>query len=168
MALRWRSGSGYPLDWNGPVERAYDVFSDDDKERPIISLFERVVQKHPEVIALQGIGPAMAYRSVWRQAQRLARELATTTTANELVGIYLPASAEFAISMLACFAANRPFVALDTHYPRDWINHVIEDAAPALIIVMSVQQDTEAREPESWCASGPTACWIGSGARIGN
>lgn len=144
MALRWRSGSGYPLDWNGPVERAYDVFSDDDKERPIISLFERVVQKHPEVIALQGIGPAMAYRSVWRQAQRLARELATTTTANELVGIYLPASAEFAISMLACFAANRPFVALDTHYPRDWINHVIEDAAPALIIVMSVQQDTEA------------------------
>jgi amino acid adenylation domain-containing protein len=144
MDLRWRSGAAYPLDWNGPVGRPYDVFADDNKERSIISLLERVVQRQPEVIALQGIGPAMTYRTVWRHAQQLARELATRTAANELVGIYLPASAEFAIAVLACFAAGRPFVALDRHYPKDWVNHVIEDAAPALIIVMSAQQDTQA------------------------
>ena len=144
IALRGRSGPAYPLDWNGPVERPYDVVSDDDKERSIIGLFERVVQRHSEVIALQGIGPAMTYRAVWRHAQCLARELAARTAANELVGIYLPTSAEFAIAMLACFAAARPFVALDRHYPKDWVNHVIEDAAPALIIVMSATHDTEA------------------------
>jgi amino acid adenylation domain-containing protein len=146
MALRSRSGPAYPLDWNGPVDRPYDVFSDADKECSIIGLFERVVQRRPEVIALQGIGPAMTYRAVWLHARRLASELAASTAANELVGIYLPESADFAIAMLACFAAGRPFVALDRHYPKDWVNHVVEQAAPALIIVMSAQQDGEALE----------------------
>ena len=144
MALRWRSASAYPLDWNGPVGRPFQVFSDDDKECPIFGLFERMVQRHPEVIALQGIGPAMTYRAVWRRAQCVARAIASRTGANDLIGINLPASAEFAIAMLACLAANRAFVALDTHYPDDWVNRVIEDANPALLIVMSAKQDAAA------------------------
>ena len=32
--------------------------------------------------------------------------------------------------MLACLAAGRPFVALDTDHPQDWLDHVLEDARP--------------------------------------
>lgn len=133
----------YALDWNGPVDRPYDVFSDDDTELPIMVLFERVVQRHPDAIALQGLGPPMTYRAVWMRAQRVGRELSIKTSPGQLVGIYLSASADFAIAMLACFAAGRPLLALDRHYPKDWVRHVLEDAAPALIIVTSAEQDAE-------------------------
>jgi acyl-coenzyme A synthetase/AMP-(fatty) acid ligase/thioesterase domain-containing protein/acyl carrier protein len=36
--------------------------------------------------------------------------------------------------MLACLAAGRPFVALDPHYPSNWLHQVLEDARPALLI----------------------------------
>jgi len=38
--------------------------------------------------------------------------------------------------MLACLASGRPFVALDTHYPPDWLDDVLQDARPALIITL--------------------------------
>jgi acyl-coenzyme A synthetase/AMP-(fatty) acid ligase/thioesterase domain-containing protein/acyl carrier protein len=40
----------------------------------------------------------------------------------------------FPVAMLACLASGRPFVALDTHYPPDWLDRVLQDARPTLII----------------------------------
>src|SRR5712691_6346742 len=40
----------------------------------------------------------------------------------------------FPLAILACLAAGRPFVALDSHYPSNWLGQVLEDARPALII----------------------------------
>jgi len=40
----------------------------------------------------------------------------------------------FPVAMLACLAAGRPFVALDPHYPANWLSQVLADARPALII----------------------------------
>ena len=40
----------------------------------------------------------------------------------------------FALAMFACLAAGRPFVALDTDHPQDWLDHALEDARPTLII----------------------------------
>jgi amino acid adenylation domain-containing protein len=136
----------YSLDWNGPVDRPYDVFSNDDTQRPIMALFERMVQRHPDTIALQGSGPPMTYRALWMRAHRVGQELSIKTSPGQLVGIYLSASAEFAVAILACFAAGRPFVALDRNYPKDWVEHVVEDAAPALIIVTSAEQHAAATE----------------------
>ena len=38
------------------------------------------------------------------------------------------------LAMLACLAAGRPFVALDTDHPKEWLDHALEDARPILII----------------------------------
>ena len=40
----------------------------------------------------------------------------------------------FPLAILACLAAGRPFVALDPHYPRNWLGQALEDARPALIL----------------------------------
>ena len=40
----------------------------------------------------------------------------------------------FCVGILACLAAGRPFVAIDPHYPGEWLRQVWEDARPALII----------------------------------
>ena len=54
----------------------------------------------------------------------------------------------FPLAMLACLASGRPFVALDTHYPPDWLDHVLQDARPALIITLEDGlRGVEARMP---------------------
>jgi len=51
--------------------------------------------------------------------------------------------------MLACLAAGRPFVALDTHQPPDWLVSVLREARAAGIITLGEGiQSVEARLPE--------------------
>ena len=54
----------------------------------------------------------------------------------------------FALAILACLTSGRPFVALDTHYPPDWLDHALRDARPTLIITLEGGlRDVEARMP---------------------
>ena len=64
------------------------------------------------------------------------RNTGADTKPGDLIGILLPACPMFPLAMLACLAAGRPFVALDTHHPADWLGHVLQDARPALIITL--------------------------------
>src|SRR5207249_3722299 len=62
--------------------------------------------------------------------------------------ILMPACPMFPLAMLACLASGRPFVALDSHYPPDWLDHVLRDARPALIIALEDGlRGVEARMP---------------------
>src|SRR5262249_47803630 len=65
-------------------------------------------------------------------------------------GILLPACPMFPLAMLACLAAGRPFVVLDTRYPADWLAQVVRDARPALVMTL----DSDVRDVE---ALAPTA-----------
>src|SRR5262249_54066365 len=55
----------------------------------------------------------------------------------DLIGILLPSGPMFPVAMLACLAAGRPFVAFDTHYPPDWLAHVLREARPTLIVALA-------------------------------
>ncbi|HEV7443337.1 MAG TPA: non-ribosomal peptide synthetase, partial [Steroidobacteraceae bacterium] len=48
------------------------------------------------------------------------------------------------LAMLACLAAGRPFVALDTNYPSDWVSQVLQDARPTLIIKSEMSTEASA------------------------
>src|SRR4029079_2792714 len=62
--------------------------------------------------------------------------LRSETRPGDLIGILLPACPMFPIAMLACFASGCPFVALDTRYPADWLDRVLQEARPTLLITL--------------------------------
>ncbi|HEX4468213.1 MAG TPA: AMP-binding protein, partial [Gemmatimonadaceae bacterium] len=54
----------------------------------------------------------------------------------DLIAILLPACPLFPIGILACLAAGRPFVVLDTHHPPGWLGQVLREVRPTLIITL--------------------------------
>jgi amino acid adenylation domain-containing protein len=130
----WLQNDPRPLDWNGPVDRPFTPFSELALDRPIIDHLEHAARRHRNEIAIRDADTALTFGELWDGLSGLAEILAADSKPEDLIAILLPASPMFALAMFACLAAGRPFVALDTHYPTDWLDHVLEDARPTLII----------------------------------
>jgi amino acid adenylation domain-containing protein len=133
-AVRWLDDGKHSLDWNGPATRIFTRFSDEDLDWPVIHHFEHVALRHPNHLAVSDAETSLSYTELWDGLSGLAETIAAQTRPGDLVGIILPACAMFPLALLACLAAGRPFVALDPHYPDNWLRQVLEDARPALII----------------------------------
>jgi acyl-CoA synthetase (AMP-forming)/AMP-acid ligase II len=125
-----------PLDWNGPATRLFTRFRDQDLDRPIIEHLERVARRHRNRIAIRDASTALTFSGLWDAVSGLAETLAADTEPGDLIAVLLPACPLFPIGVLACLAAGRPFVVLDTHHPADWLGHVLRDARPTLIITL--------------------------------
>jgi acyl-coenzyme A synthetase/AMP-(fatty) acid ligase len=144
----WLEDDRRPLDWNGPADRFFTRFRDQDLQRPIIEHFERVVRRQRGRIAIRDSDTALTFGELWDGVSGLAETLAAETKPGDLVGILLPACPMFPLAMLACLASGRPFVALDMQYPQDWLDHVLRDACPALILTLEDGlRGVEARMP---------------------
>jgi amino acid adenylation domain-containing protein len=133
--LYWNDRSCIPLDWNGPVNQPYDAFPDGAKARPIIELLEAVVHRYPDRIALADAHASITYTELWRAVAGWAEQIAEATAPGDLIGILAPQSTAFPIAMLACLAAGRPFVPLDSSYPPEWIARVLDDSCPSLLLI---------------------------------
>ena len=121
----WLADDPRPLDWNGPTDRPFTPFRADALGHPIIDHFERVAQQHGERIAIRDAGATLTFGELWDGVSGLAETLAASTKPGDLIGILLPAGPMCPLAMLACLASGRPFVALDTDYPRAWLEHVL-------------------------------------------
>ncbi|MEI9887512.1 MAG: alpha/beta fold hydrolase [Rhizomicrobium sp.] len=130
----WLDRSNYPLDWNGPAERPAAPFADADLAIPIAARFRAVAAAHPDRIAVDDGEARVTYREALSRVEALAARLAAETAPGALVGILLPASIEFPLVMLACFAAGRLFVPLDSHYPPAWLAGVMRDCGLAAVV----------------------------------
>lgn len=134
-ALHWTDQSDFPLDWNGPTHRPFDPFAAESKARPVIELLERVVRRSPQRIALLGPEGSVTYAELWRVLSGYAEQIAGATAPGDLVAILAPVSPQLPIAMLACLAAGRAFVTLDSNYPSEWIAQVLDDSRPVLLLV---------------------------------
>jgi amino acid adenylation domain-containing protein len=144
----WLEDDRRALDSNGPANRLFTRFRDQDLQRPIIEHFEQMALRHRGRLAIGGADAALTFGELWDGVSGLAQTLAAETKPGDLIGILLPACPMFPLAMLACLASGRPFVTLDTHYPPDWLDHVLRDARPALIITLEDGlRGVEARMP---------------------
>src|SRR5258708_838058 len=132
----WLEDDRRPLDWNGPADRLFTRFRDQDLQRPIIERFERVARRQRDRIAIRDADTALTFGELWDGVSGLAETLTAESGPGDLIGILLPACPMFPLAMLACLASGRPFVVLDTHCPPDWLDHVLRDARPTLIITL--------------------------------
>src|SRR5262245_47406102 len=144
-AVSWLETDPRSLDWNGPATRLFTRFRDEDLQRPIIQQFEHVVRQQPGRVAVRDANTALTFGELWDAASGLAETVADDTKPGDLIAILLPACPMFPVAMLACLAAGRPFVALDPHHPADWLDRVLQEARPALIVTLDDGPHVEAR-----------------------
>ena len=130
----WLAADARALDWNGPADRPFTAFRDQDLDVPIIERFESVARRNPYRVAVRGEGGPITYARLWDGFTGLAEAIEARTEPADLVALLLPATPMFPLAVLACLAAGRPFLALDVNAPKAWLAEALDAIKPGLII----------------------------------
>ena len=102
------------------------------------ALFEQQVLRSPQAVAVEFEGTSLTYAALDARANRLARLLAARGVGPEdRVALLLPRSAEFVVAVLAVAKTGAAYLPLDPAYPAARLDYVLDDAAPACVLVDS-------------------------------
>jgi amino acid adenylation domain-containing protein len=103
-------------------------------------MFAEAVAAHPDALALvadarDGQSVQLTYTELAQRVHQLAHHLLERgLTAEQVVGVHLPRSAEMVVSVLAIMVAGGAFVPVDPEWPRERRAQVLGDAGAALMV----------------------------------
>ena len=148
------------------VERTLEAFSDldarlwdldllapDERERSVVGfnvtrreypgaqllheLFEEQAAKTPERVAVVHGERSLTYGELNRQAERVARRLASDygVGPEDLVGLMVGRSELMVAALLGVLKAGAAYVPIDPVYPDERIAHMLDDARPKVTLV---------------------------------
>jgi amino acid adenylation domain-containing protein len=120
---------------NDPVcEESVTTLSNADAS-PIHQWFEQTAAQYPENLAVSHGGKTLTYFELNAQANRVARYLiAQGCTSETVVGIYMTRSIDVVIAMLAVLKTGASYVPLDSAYPFQRIQYIVQDARIAMVL----------------------------------
>src|SRR5471032_2178577 len=109
---------------------------DSGLEQTVHGLFEAQVERAPEAIALFHDGQGLSYRQLNERANQLAHYLiAQGVRPDSRVGICVERSPEMVVGLLAILKAGGAYVPIDPAYPHERITYMLQDSAPAAVLV---------------------------------
>ncbi|GAA3036942.1 hypothetical protein GCM10020000_13300 [Streptomyces olivoverticillatus] len=120
-------------------------------------MFAAVAARTPRAIALETCDETLTYRELNARANRLAHHLIAQGIGPEsVVAVSLPRSVEMVIAVLAIVKAGGAYLPVDPDYPRDRVRHMLDDAAPKVVIDSALMaSDTLAIELERYPDTDP-------------
>nr|UXB94706.1 non ribosomal peptide synthetase [Pseudomonas syringae] len=121
--------------------RFNDTALDYPHEQTIHGMFEAQVERTPEAIAVVHGEQRLTYRELNEQANRLAHALRKKgVQPDSRVGICVERGAEMVVGLLAILKAGGGYVPLDPAYPVERIAYMLQDSAPAAVLVQTATQ----------------------------
>lgn len=117
-----------------------EVFNGETVEYPlgknIIDLFDEQVLSTPEHIAVIFRDIRLSYRALDSHVTRLANYLRQyyNIKANDLIAIKLERSEQMIIAVLGILKSGAAYVPVDTEYPQDRVNFILQDTAARVLI----------------------------------
>ena len=116
--------------WNGSPRTLFDI--------SLSELFERQASKTPTTAALSLDGKTLSYQELNERANQLAHHLISLGIGPEcIVALALPRSIELIVSLLAVVKSGGAYLPLDTAYPSDRLQFMLDEARPHCIISSS-------------------------------
>lgn len=107
-----------------------------DNQKTIIELFNEQVEKTPDNIAIIFEDEKLSYREINEQVNSLAIVLREKgVKANSIVAILADRSINMIVSILATLKAGAAYLPLDSEYPENRINYILDDSNTKLILV---------------------------------
>jgi amino acid adenylation domain-containing protein len=100
-----------------------------------LELFEEHVSRRPDAPALESGELTLSYAELDRWAGEIAAELSELAGASApLVGVYVTRGPLAIAAIIGVLKAGRAYIALDPSYPRERIEHMVTDAALAVVL----------------------------------
>ncbi|WP_432779452.1 amino acid adenylation domain-containing protein [Pseudomonas corrugata] len=107
-------------------------------EQTVHGLFEELVQRTPDALAVLHGGQRLTYGELNEQANRLAHYLrGQGVQPDSRVAICVERGIDMVVGLLAILKAGGGYVPLDPAYPADRIAYMLEDSAPAVVLVQT-------------------------------
>jgi acyl-CoA synthetase (AMP-forming)/AMP-acid ligase II/thioesterase domain-containing protein/acyl carrier protein len=159
----WMKSPDIPLDMGGPINRPFDHMGPEFSSVAVIEHLRAVAKRFPDKVALSDTTHEITYSDLLARVLMLAQAIATAIPEGQAVGSLLRNSVWQPIAMLACMAAGRPLVPLNT---RDPVERLAALAATARICMLigrdsSISTGWTEREGLQWLdiehASEPSA-----------
>jgi amino acid adenylation domain-containing protein len=106
------------------------------QEKLIHELFEEQVDRTPDATAVSSEEGSLTYAQLNTNANQLAWDLRRHgVDPDQRVGICVERSLEMVVGLLGILKAGGAYVPLDPTYPGDRLQHMLEDAAPAVLLI---------------------------------
>ncbi|MFF2775410.1 amino acid adenylation domain-containing protein [Streptomyces sp. NPDC058052] len=108
-------------------------------------LFAAQARRTPDATAVLFEDERISYAGLDARADHLARHLVAHGAGPErTVAVALPRSAELLVALHAVHKAGAAYLPIDPDYPRDRVAHMLDDAAPALVLTPELVARLEA------------------------
>jgi amino acid adenylation domain-containing protein len=109
--------------------------TDYPKNKCIHQLFQEQVEQHPHAVALVFGIEQITYQELDKLSNQLAKYLQKLQVKSEvIVGICLEQSIDFIVGLLAILKAGGAYLPLDSSYPQERLNFMLEDAQVSILI----------------------------------
>ncbi|OXS66481.1 hypothetical protein B1B04_23970 [Lysinibacillus sp. KCTC 33748] len=119
----------------------------DKKGETINSMFEEIVKKCPDKIALMMGTEQLTYAQLVEKANRVAHIIQQNHKAEDfLVGVYLKPSLDTIISIFGILKSGRAYIPLDTEYPPERLRYICDDSRINTVITNNQSLSKELEE----------------------
>ncbi len=124
-----------------------NVFNQTDAELPdeqsFIKGFEETIKNNPNQIAVSYNELTITYEALDKKANQLGRTLINSygVLPKTVVALMIEPSIERMIAMLAILKAGAAFLPIDTEFPDDRINFMLEDSGASVVITQDKWMD---------------------------
>jgi amino acid adenylation domain-containing protein/FkbH-like protein len=128
-----------PLLPQSELDRVLRAFNDTQapyaRDRLVHELVEDQVWRSPQAIAVRCEGASLTYSELNTRANQIARALlARGIRTDERVAICFERGLDMVVGLLGILKAGGAYVPLDPSYPAERLQHMLADAAPALVL----------------------------------
>ncbi|HKX86725.1 MAG TPA: amino acid adenylation domain-containing protein [Flavobacterium sp.] len=121
------------------------------KNKAIHELFQDQVVKTPDAVAIVFEEQTLTYKELNEKSNQLARHIRAqykeitkqSLVPNTLIGLYLDRSLEMVIGILAVLKAGGAYVPLDINYPKERIDHILEDTQAVFVLQKRTINESE-------------------------
>ncbi|MEU1866242.1 amino acid adenylation domain-containing protein [Streptomyces gardneri] len=108
-------------------------------------LFAEQARRTPGATAVLFEDERLDYAALDARAEHLARHLVAHGARPErVVAVALPRSVELLVALYAVHKAGAAYLPIDPDYPQDRVAHMLDDAAPALVLTPGLLAELEA------------------------
>ena len=112
-----------------------DTTAEYPKDKTIYALFEDQVERTPDHIAVVYKDKKLTYKELNEKANQLARVLRSKgVVPDSIVGIMVEPSIEMLIGIMATLKAGGGYLPIDTRYPKERIQYMLEDSGTSILI----------------------------------
>ena len=113
-----------------------------DKGLLIHQLFEKQKNKTPHAVAVIFNNHQLTYSQLSQKADNLANQILTISPDSLIAGLSTHRSIETIISVLAILKSGKAYLPLDSDYPHDRLQQIINDSGIDLCLAPSQQKST--------------------------